>query len=127
MRRSQSAGPQHTATHRHGCWTGKQERHGELLSRLQESNNSGGSSKEETFTAPAAAFRFNDEVTDLFLKGLMESLEDFQYYFSGERETDEFLVSALGPETTPCTTTTASPKLISGATSFYFLRLLIDI
>ena len=98
MERSQSAKPQHTATHRQGCWTGKRERHGELLSRLQESNNSGVSSKEETFTALAAAFRFNDAVTDLFLKGPMESLEDFQYYFTGENEIDEFLESALGPE-----------------------------
>ena len=88
MERSQSARPQHTATHRQGCWTGKRERHGELLSRLQESNNSGVSSKEETFTALAAAFRFNDAATDLFLKGPMESLEDFQYYFTGEREID---------------------------------------
>ena len=63
MARSQSAKPQHTATHRHGCWTGKRERHGELLSRLQGSNNSGVSSKEETFTALAAAFRFNDAAT----------------------------------------------------------------
>ena len=39
----------------------------------------------------------------------MESLEDFQYYFIGEREIDEFLVSALGPETTPCTTTMSEP------------------
>ena len=111
MGRSQSARPQHTTTHRRptGCWTGKRERHGELLSRLQVSNNVGGGSKEETFTALAAAFRFNDEVTDLFLKGPMESLADFQYYFTGEREIDEFLVSALGPETTPGTTTKSEP------------------
>jgi hypothetical protein len=52
------------------------------------------SSKEETFTALAAAFRFNDAATDLFLKGPMESLEEFQYYFTGEREIDEFLEAA---------------------------------
>ena len=79
----------HTAIQsRRGCWTGKRERHGELLSRLRESNNSGMSSKEETFTALAAAFRFDDATTDLFLKGPMESLEDFQYYFTREREID---------------------------------------
>ena len=88
-----------------GCWTGKRERHGELLSRLRESNNSGASSKEETFTALAAAFRFDDATTDLFLKGLMESLEDFQYYFTGEREIDEYLESELGPEAIPGTGT----------------------
>ena len=92
----------HTATQsRRGCWTGKRERHGELLSRLRESNNSGMSSKEETFTALAAAFRFDDATTDLFLKGPMESLEDFQYYFTGEREIDEYLQAELGPEAIP--------------------------
>ena len=106
MERSQPAKPQHTATQRRrqGCWTGKRERHGELLSRLRESNNSGASSKEETFTALAAAFRFDDATTDLFLKGPMESLEDFQYYFTGEREIDEYLQAKLGPEATPSIT-----------------------
>ena len=109
MARSQSAKPQHTATRQHGCWTGKRERHGELLSRLQESNNSGVSSKEETFTALAAAFRFNDAATDLFIKGPMESLEDSQYYFTGEREIDEFLESALGHEAMTCTAASGEP------------------
>ena len=63
----------------------------------------GGCSKEETFTALAAKFKFNATVTDLFLNGPMESLADFQYYFAGEREIDDFLVSALGQEA-PCAT-----------------------
>ena len=33
----------------------------------------------------------------------MESLEDFQYYFTGEREIDEYLESELGPEAIPNT------------------------
>ena len=39
----------------------------------------------------------------------MESLADFQYYFTGEREIDVFLVSALGQETAPCATTPSEP------------------
>ena len=73
---------------RRGIETRKQERHGKLLSRLRERNNSGANGKEGTFTAPAAAFRLDSATTDLSLKGPMESLEDFQYYFTGEREID---------------------------------------
>ena len=57
-------------------------------------------SKEATFTALATNFGFNDEVTNLFLKGHMENLEDFRYYFIDEKEIDAFVAAALGPEAT---------------------------
>ena len=57
-------------------------------------------SKEATFTALAASFRFNDEVTNLFLKGPMESLEDFRYYFADEKEIYAFVAASPGPEAT---------------------------
>ena len=44
-------------------------------------------SKEETFTALAKDFNFDDKVT-LFLNGSMDNLEDFRYYFSAEGEID---------------------------------------
>jgi len=49
--------------------------------------------KEATFIALAANFGFNDEVTNLFLKGPMESLEDFRYYFGDEKEIDAFVAA----------------------------------
>ena len=49
------------------------------------------SSKEATFIALAASFGFDDEVTNLFLKGLMKNLEDFRYYFADEKEIDAFV------------------------------------
>jgi len=48
-------------------------------------------SKEATFTALAKDFSFDDKVRDLFLKGQMENLEDFRYYFSEEKEIDAFV------------------------------------
>ena len=58
-------------------------------------------SKEATFTALAVDFGFNDKVKDLFLKGHMENLEDFRYYFADEKEIDAFVAaeeSLKGPE-----------------------------
>ena len=58
-------------------------------------------SKEATFTALAADFGFDDKVKGLFLKGHMESLEDFRYYFADEKEIDAFVAaedSLKGPE-----------------------------
>ena len=43
-------------------------------------------SKEAIFVALAAEFSFDDRVKDLFLKGPMQNLEDFRYYFSEERK-----------------------------------------
>ena len=57
-------------------------------------------SKEATFIALAASFRFSDEVANLFLKGPMESLEDFRYYFADEKEIYAYVAAALGPEAT---------------------------
>ena len=57
-------------------------------------------SKEATFTALAANFGFNDEVTNLFLKGPMENLEDFRYYFADEEGIDAFVAEALEPAAT---------------------------
>jgi hypothetical protein len=34
----------------------------------------------------------------LFLKGPMDSLENFQYYFADEKEINAVLAAALGPE-----------------------------
>ena len=39
-------------------------------------------SKEETFAALAVTYGLTKEVADLFLKGAMENLEDFRYYFA---------------------------------------------
>ncbi len=39
-----------------------------------------------------------DAATDLFLKGPMDSLQNFQYYFGDEKEINAFLAAALGPE-----------------------------
>jgi len=57
--------------------------------------------KEATFTALAKDFTFDDKIKDLFLKGPMDNLEDFRYYFADEKEVDAFVASedALkGPE-----------------------------
>ncbi len=48
-------------------------------------------SKEETFAALAVTYGFTKEVANLFLKGAMEDLEDFRYYFSDEDEIDAFV------------------------------------
>ena len=45
-------------------------------------------SKEATFTALASEFSFDNRVREIFLKGPMENLEDFCYYFSEEKEID---------------------------------------
>ena len=45
-----------------------------------------GANKEETFKALADAFTLNNEVKDLLLKGPMENLQDFRYYFAEEEE-----------------------------------------
>ena len=47
-------------------------------------------SKEETFAALAVTYGFTKAVADFFLKGTMENLEDFCYYFADEDETDAF-------------------------------------
>ena len=57
-------------------------------------------SKEATFIALAADFRLNDKITNLFLKGPMENLEDFRYYVADEEEIDAFVTAALEPEAT---------------------------
>ena len=43
-------------------------------------------SKETTFIALTADFGFNDKITDFFLRGPMEKLEDFCYYFADEKK-----------------------------------------
>ena len=55
-------------------------------------------SKEATCAALAATYGFANEVTNLFLRSPMESLEDFRYYFTDEKEIDEFMTSAWKPE-----------------------------
>ena len=49
------------------------------------------SSKEETFTAMSIYFGFDDKARNLFLKGPMDSLADFRYYFTDEKEIDAFV------------------------------------
>ena len=58
-------------------------------------------SKEATFTALASNFGFDDKIRELFLKGPMENLEDFRWYFSGYREIGSFVAtekSMAGPD-----------------------------
>ena len=58
-------------------------------------------SREATFTVLAADFGFDDKIKDIFLKGPMETLEDFRYYFADEKEIDAFVASEEtleGPE-----------------------------
>ena len=43
-------------------------------------------SKEATFIALAADLGFDDKVKGLFLKGHMESLKNFRYYFADEKD-----------------------------------------
>ena len=50
-------------------------------------------SKEATFTALAEDFKLNDKIKSLFLKGPMENLEDFRYYFADEKEIDAFVAA----------------------------------
>jgi len=50
-------------------------------------------SKEATFTALAADFKFDDKIRALFLAGPMENLEDFRYYFADEKEVDAFVAA----------------------------------
>jgi hypothetical protein len=49
--------------------------------------------KEATFTALSNDFGFDNKVRDLFLKGPMENLEDFRYYFADEREIGLFVAA----------------------------------
>ena len=49
--------------------------------------------KEATFTALSDDFGFDDKVRNLFLKGPMENLEDFRYYFADEKEIDAFVAA----------------------------------
>ena len=55
-----------------------------------------GASKEETFNVLADAYTLSDEVRDLFLKGPMENLQDFRYYFAEEEEIETFVAATLG-------------------------------
>ncbi len=57
-------------------------------------------SKEATFAALTTDFGFDDKVKGLFLKGPMENLEDFRYYFADEKEIYAFVAAAPGPEAT---------------------------
>ena len=57
-------------------------------------------SKEETFAALAVTYGLTKEVADLFLKGPMENLEDFRYYFADEEEIDAFVTAIWKPEAT---------------------------
>ena len=57
-------------------------------------------SKEETFAALALAYGFTHEVTTFLIKGPMENLEDFCYYFADEEEIDTFVTAILKPEAT---------------------------
>ena len=55
-------------------------------------------SKDATFTTLADAFNLNDKVTDLFLKGPLENLQDFRYYFAEKEEIETFVAATLGTE-----------------------------
>ena len=57
-------------------------------------------SKEETFAALAFTYGFTHEVTTFFIKGPMESLEDFCYYFADEEEINTCVTAILKPEAT---------------------------
>ena len=65
-----------------------------MLRRLHENG------EEVTITTLADAFKFDDEVTYLFLTGPMKNSEDLQHYFKGRgrRKMNAFLTAALGPE-----------------------------
>ena len=49
--------------------------------------------KEATFAALSNDFGFDNKVRDLFVKGPMETLEDFRYYFAEEKEIDLFVAA----------------------------------
>ena len=71
------------------------------LVRREEPSSTDRGNKEATFAALAVDFGFNDKVKNLFLKGHMENLEDFRYYFADEKEVDAFVAtdeSLRGPE-----------------------------
>ena len=55
-------------------------------------------SKEETFAALAFTYGFTDEVATFLLKGPMENLEDFSYYFADEDEIDAFMKAIWKPK-----------------------------
>ena len=55
-------------------------------------------SKEATFTALSADFRFDDKVRGLFLKGPMNSLADFRDYFTDEKEIAAFVAEGGSSE-----------------------------
>ena len=50
-------------------------------------------SKEATFTALTAEFELDDRIRTLFLKGPMENLQDFCFYFADEKEIDAFVAA----------------------------------
>ncbi len=50
-------------------------------------------SKEATFIALIAAFELDDRIRTLFLKGPMENLQDFCFYFADEKEIDAFVAA----------------------------------
>ena len=56
-----------------------------------------GVNKEETFYALADASTLNSEVKGLFLKGPMENLQDFRYYFAEREEIETFGLGSLTP------------------------------
>ena len=58
-----------------------------------------GVNKEETFNALADAFTLNSEVKGLFLKGPMENLQDFRYYFAEKEEIETFVAATHGADT----------------------------
>ena len=49
------------------------------------------SSKEATFAALTAEFELDEKIKALFLKGPMENLQDFCFYFTEEKEIDAFV------------------------------------
>ena len=55
-------------------------------------------SKEATFNDLADTFTLDDKVKDLFLKGPMENLQDFRYYFAEKEEIETFVAATLGTE-----------------------------
>ena len=50
-------------------------------------------SKEVTFVALTAEFELDDRIRTLFLKGPMENLQDFCFYFAEEKEIDAFVAA----------------------------------
>ena len=58
-------------------------------------------SKEATFTALAADFNLDEKVKQIFVRGPMENLEDFRFYFTEEKDVDVFVATAEGLEGQP--------------------------